>query len=644
MPEQEKHDFQRFKKSTGQSKHPLDLSDQSLDQESIRGELLKYFYDNVEDFAVKEVNGTYVPDPEHPNWGKMQVFDPFQVDGGKKELKPKDLNSIWMPLILDVVGQEPYTIEEIIDGMKELIFHIAKGKSGHRGSYGLDDAVSDAVSAILINLGKDAGKSPVGRFLAKNVDRTLNRRSRTSGIVPNAFRRSTYSDMDVSSTGDTVDPQGKVSLGSTIGNSDRIADKVECPACGGSGKELDLYDVDEDDLKAYGEFFKSYKKEFKHAPDLETSFNALKDKIDKLTYRRVRELKYAYSNPADICKVCNGRGSIGVTNRGGNPNTPDSKMLDKDENLNTKSYVRQLIKRSNLSPRHTEVILLRYGVEGVYDDGLSNTNDNEELLDKNKLKDRNDKFNRAKEEVKKYEDMLEQDPNDEPTHRKLKAALSRYSKNEQVFENEFRTPSEISDILGYADEIYTPPNKAAGKNDDSGLWAIAKDRGEEDKFKAAWEKGFRMALGGDGDVDVPEFDEYNPISLQIAPLYTPNTHDVLNKAVYNDNINILVDELRKAVYGNDYKSYLRKILNKASESEDVVDGLEELVIDKTISHSVQQDALELYDLEGINYSEVDEANLQEYPQANAGKSTQATVNALKRAFPKLTHSASKPKY
>ena len=303
---------------------------------------------------------------------------------------PRDysaLGKVWLPLILDDprngtgAPQRPWSIEELTKAMAPIIGKFANEYGGLRTTYQRDDASSDGYQALLMALRRDGGRAPVGLFAADQIKRAIQRGAKGAGILPTTHRKRTYTDRAVTSMDKALDSGeggGEVSIGGKIDTTTPMTAKVKCPACDGTGKVKS----DEEEGKI------------------------------------------------DTCPVCDGAGRIVVSDPRYSPG-PAVRAGVSEQSKQIREALTYVIHAAHLSERQTEVILLRYGAEGLFDTSLVST----------------------------------EDP---------------------------KMPMAISRILSYADAIYRhfPDELKAQGQADSGIWVEAVKTNRTEEFMQLWDETF----------------------------------------------------------------------------------------------------------------------------------------------------------
>lgn len=319
--------------------------------------------------------------------GKPKPIIADRSDGSKNY---SALAKVWMPLILDHPDSEtpsatPWTVEEVLKAMRPIVRKFANEYGGHKAGYQYDDALSDGNNAVLSALSKDGGRAPFALFAAQTVKRAIQKGLKGSNIIPVVTRRQTYTDRGMTSLDQPADADAKFSVGSNVGSDAPYVSKVKCPHCGGSG-----------------------------AVDDET------------------------------CPVCNGDRYIKVADKSRSKiPQPDESLFDAKKLSKARGIISDLIIRAGLSPRQTEVFLLKHGLEGIYDPSLTST-------------------------------------------------------------GEDRHPTAISRILSFADTIHRlPPPGSEGHVSESGLWPEAVKQGKEHIFQRLWSEAFGDIDHKKYDPDLP---------------------------------------------------------------------------------------------------------------------------------------------
>ena len=253
--------------------------------------------------------------------GKAQVIDGNEP--GDTEKKYRNLSKIWMPLILDVIGKIPWTVEEVIEAMKPLIKRWANEYGRHRGGYQPDDAESDGVKAVFQALEKDGGRSPFALFCARTIKRAIQRGEKGASIIPIPHRERLYSDKSITSMDAETGTEATSSMSGSIPSDIQSVSRTSCPACSGN-----------------------------------TPFGTIKDDETGETVK---------------CPVCKGRGSILVGGRRTDSGDPEERVIEKRKLAGYRTKLSSILHMANLSPRQIEIILLRFGLEGAYDSSIQNT-------------------------------------------------------------------------------------------------------------------------------------------------------------------------------------------------------------------------------------------------------------------------------
>lgn len=270
------------------------MIDHKYDQESLRQLQLDYY-------------NAHKDDPTPP------IVDDRNPPGTERNYRA--LRNVWMPLILDQVGKEPWTLEEILSAMTPIVKKFAMEYGGKRPSFQPDEAESEGYMALLHQLATDKGIAPFASHAAANIKRAIMRGLRQSSIVRKKTRDETYTDSHVTSADIPSEVGGKYTVGNSLGSDAKAPEKLKCPACAGTGS------------------------------------------VDEIT-----------------CDVCRGEGSIGVNvERSMDPHKPDDILAGQEQLTRLSSTVQDLFENANLSPRMKEIMLLMFGVESIFGFGLKNT-------------------------------------------------------------------------------------------------------------------------------------------------------------------------------------------------------------------------------------------------------------------------------
>lgn len=230
----------------------------------------------------------------------------------------KALTHVWSPLILDVAGQAPWTVEEIYEALQPILNKFSREYGGLRAAYQQSDAFSDGVKAMFQCLEKDRGRAPFGLYAADMIKKKMQRGAKASGIIPIPTRKRTFTDKSVTST-DVSSELGKNTIGAAIPDATPIINRTRCPNCAGSGKQIN--------------------------PE---------------------------TKEQEVCQVCNGDGNI-ILPEPRKILSPDEQAVENERQNRAKLAVSQIISLANLSQRLDEILLLHFGVEGAYDPTITNT-------------------------------------------------------------------------------------------------------------------------------------------------------------------------------------------------------------------------------------------------------------------------------
>jgi len=304
-------------------------------------------------------------------------FTPIIKDESKGEKTYKGLTKVWMPLILDQATppQEPWTIDEIIGAMMPVIKRFAFQYSGMRAGYQVDDAISDGQDGVLKALRNDMGNAPFGLYAAREIMFSITKGAKGAGLIRTPTRKRGFTDSTASlDKPSSLDPS--LSMAGTIPSSAGVAVKIDCPAC--------------EDGKI----------------------------IDPETGEKLR------------CDVCKGQGTINVPDPRAAA-TPEEEAQENEKTKKLKIAISHITSAANLSERQTEILLLQYGLEGLFDPNLVDT-------------------------------RIE------------------------------RMPTAISNVLSYADAIHRqmPPELVKQDKEDTGIWVEAEKQGKTEEFQRIWDAAF----------------------------------------------------------------------------------------------------------------------------------------------------------
>ena len=318
----------------------------------------------------------YVPDPDADPADAKRVM---KAETGRRY---DQLRRTFFPLILEdprnaaaqATGrpQTPWTLDEIVNAMAPIVGKFAYSYGKGQPGYQPDDAKSDGNQAIIIALQKDGGLSPFGRYAAKMAYRAIYAGSKGASALPIPIRSQTHSPRYISSYNKEVGDTGKTGA-ATIPTTTNVASRGEkCPACGGAKDEKG-----------------------KPVP----------------------------------CGVCDQRGFLVVSQPRSGTKTPATEIIDKEQQDVKRNALQDMIPRAELTERQVEVLLLRFGLEGLLSPDIENTGDE-----------------------------------------KKETAIGR--------------------ILGAADMIYKDVVSNQGRGERSGYWAEAEAQGRTDEFQQIWDKAF----------------------------------------------------------------------------------------------------------------------------------------------------------
>jgi len=301
-------------------------------------------------------------------------------EGDDYERNYRTLSRVWVPMALDHIGRRPWTLDEIIDAMMPIIQKFAREYGGLRGSYHFDDAFSDAMNALLRAIYRDKGIAPFGKYAAKEIVRAVQKGAKGASLVPIPHRERTYTDKDITSLQAAASGESDIQVGSHLGGDAETAARVDCPVCGKKG-EVD----------------------------------------------------------GEQCDLCNGRGWIIVGDQVRKDVTPADDAAEIERVKLLKHTISRLLHEADLPDRQMEIVLLSYGIEGVYDPTIKSS-------------------------------------------------------------GEPRMQQAIARILGVADTILKrDPNTGEA----SGMWAEAERRGLTDEFQNVWHEVAQEMADHDFDPELP---------------------------------------------------------------------------------------------------------------------------------------------
>lgn len=156
--------------------------------------------------------------------GPGQVVDNNPV--GYTDRSYETLKQVKMPLILDVVGRTPWTVEEIILAMGPSIRSLCAKYAGRRAAYQADEAESLALEAILLALNSDKGLAWFAGHCYERMESAITRGGRTSGIIKTSEKEKQWRDR-VRSTEDNVGV-GDATLGEFISGETSLMERRRC--------------------------------------------------------------------------------------------------------------------------------------------------------------------------------------------------------------------------------------------------------------------------------------------------------------------------------------------------------------------------------------------------------------------------------
>lgn len=296
----------------------LDFEKEDIQTDPDEVEDLDLIDEPEDEDAPEEKPGEYSPD-------MLRAAQMATYRQGNAEIKDESegarnyrgLTKVWMPLILDEIGEEPWTVGEVIEAMTPVIRNFAREFSGHRPYFQFDDAMSVGIESVLNSLIKDGGRSPFALFAAKQARRAISRAAKGAGFIPTPVRKQTYTDKDLTSL-DIEKPETKGTLGGTVGSETSIVGRQRCPQCGGSGKD-----------------------------------------------------------EGDKCDVCVGKGYV-VTAEERPVFDPGEEAETREALSQARAKLSAIVNAAGLSPRQTEIFLMANGLEGLYDPNLVNTGESKQ--------------------------------------------------------------------------------------------------------------------------------------------------------------------------------------------------------------------------------------------------------------------------
>jgi len=207
---------------------------------------------------------------------------------------------------------------------------IAAQYGRHRSAFTPNDGESIGQEAVLKALQKDGGRAPFAFFAYDTILRNIQKAQLASGIITTAVARQQWTDK-VQSAEAPIGGDPKLSVGSSIKQGAPTTTKVKCPACGGTGGI---------------------------APDYVNPYPKIKGELR-----------------APACGTCNGSGKLAAqdTRSRAASQTPADKVSAAELLETRQNAIRRIVSLANLSERQTEILLLRFGAEGVLNPGLVNT-------------------------------------------------------------------------------------------------------------------------------------------------------------------------------------------------------------------------------------------------------------------------------
>jgi len=409
------------------------------------------------------------------------------------------LTKVWMPLILDVVGKEPWTVEEVLNAMKPVIVAHARSYSRMQPAFQFDDAVSVGQEAVLSALAKDQGRAPFGPYAANEVRRAIQKAVAASSFIKAPERKRTYTGGIPASLDRPLGGEDEGGISQFVSTSSPQVERTRCSVCGGSGvvPSPEAEELPPLPKVATREEVRRIKR--KH-PDWTI------EQINQELSKRGKAVRFTPATPADVkavkkehpeydeiqvemelrkhgktlalqpCDRCGGTGRMSVrvpTDTpavGGRSPNPMVQAIRREKLHAVRRDLATTISKAELSPRQLEIVLLMHGLEGLYDRRLRDT-------------------------------------------------------------GETRDTGEVVRILSIADAIHhKDPNTGAR----SGIWAEAQKAGKEDEFLDIWDEAFNR-IG----MNRPFFPDL-PTSLQIAPL-----HD--RSSAPNDALGWMIEQLQQRV-------------------------------------------------------------------------------------------------
>lgn len=356
----------------------------------------------------------------------------------------KALTKVWMPLILDQVGQTPWTVEEVLEAMMPIIKRFAREYEGLKGSYTSQDAFSDGQLAVLDALEKDGGRSPFAYFAGTTIKRSIQRGVKKGGFIPTVQRKQTYGERGMTSMDKQAGEEESMTIGKTVSADTPKAIKKACPKCS-SGPDAIKGDGKRRDEQ--GNIIKGT------CPRCQGSGQSVSKNTSVLGKCPTCAGKGSIDLP---CERCEGIGQVVAVDlphqqQYHEPTLPTDILTSREQFKKNYALVSRIITAAELSPRQLEAYLLKFGIEGVYDQSIPST----------------------------YID---------------------------------RGPTEISRILGVADAIYKTPTEQPGVTQQpSGIWAEAQKQGKEKEFQAAWDAAFGNMVHKPFDPDIPTSFQIAPL-------------------------------------------------------------------------------------------------------------------------------------
>ncbi len=309
---------------------------------------------------------TYQTDPDN-----VVVKDDVQAQTGEKVVSSDALKSVWMPLILDTIGLEPWTSNEIVQVMTPIIRAIANKNSGHRAVYDKEDAFQVGLMSILTSLKNDKGKSPIFYMIVERAKKAIVRGVYSNPLIGQRTRRQRYvtkggtdlgylgqtghSDANVASTDAPAGTDAdSATIGSNLGGDQGTTTRKECPTCKGA-----------------------------------------RVVVDPLT------------DEEEVCPMCGGMGYLVVgSNDTKKDLTPDEQKIADEEMAEIRGKLSNLIVGSNLSQRQIETVLLMHGAESVYDPSLPNTGGAQRAIQRQTK----DSMNRRHKDEAEGKDIMHRQP------------------------------------------------------------------------------------------------------------------------------------------------------------------------------------------------------------------------------------------